>query len=147
MTTKQQERDALAKIRKIVDDLGENSYIGTAFEGCFEEAEFNIDSDAAFSLKGRLELAQQELETAKDDLCAAKGAFNAEHAAHKETKHQLAGAEAREQALSEELSHAKNRLSEYMQEAQDGQDYQDRLEQTIIQLKAKLYDHLMIAQA
>lgn len=33
MTTKQQEREALEKIRKIVSALGEGSYIGTAFEG------------------------------------------------------------------------------------------------------------------
>lgn len=38
MTTKEQERKALEKIRKIVEELGENSYVGTAFEGCFEIA-------------------------------------------------------------------------------------------------------------
>ena len=39
MTTKDQERKALAQIRKIVEGLGEESYIGIAFEGCFEIAE------------------------------------------------------------------------------------------------------------
>ena len=33
MTTKDQERKALAQIRKIVESLGENSYVATAFEG------------------------------------------------------------------------------------------------------------------
>lgn len=51
MTTKQQERDALEKVRKIVASLGENSYIGTAFDGCFDLAEQNIEYDAAFSMK------------------------------------------------------------------------------------------------
>jgi hypothetical protein len=51
MTTKQQERDALAKITKIIADLGEQSYIGTAFDGCFDLAEQNIEYDAAFSMK------------------------------------------------------------------------------------------------
>ena len=51
MTTKQQERDALEKIRIIVASLGEDSYIGTAFEGCFDFAEQNIEYDAAFSMK------------------------------------------------------------------------------------------------
>lgn len=59
MTTKEQERKALAQIRKIVDGLGENSYIGTAFEGCFEKAEQNIDDDAAYSWKGEAEYFQR----------------------------------------------------------------------------------------
>ena len=49
MTTKAQEREALQKIQKIVAGLGENSYIGTAFEGCFDLADQNIEYDAAFT--------------------------------------------------------------------------------------------------
>ena len=56
MTTKEQERKALEQIRKIVAGLGEDSYIATAFEGCFEDAERNIDDDAAYSMKGRWEM-------------------------------------------------------------------------------------------
>ena len=62
MTTKEQERKALAKIRKIVDELGENSYVGTAFEGCFEIAEENIDNDFACSMKQRAEAAEKKAE-------------------------------------------------------------------------------------
>ena len=49
--TKDQERKALEQIRKIVEGLGEDSYIGTAFEGCFEIAEDNIENDFANSMK------------------------------------------------------------------------------------------------
>ena len=56
MTTKEQERQALEQIRKIVADLGENSYIGTAFDGCFEIAEENIENDFACSMKQRAEI-------------------------------------------------------------------------------------------
>ena len=49
MTTKEQERKALEQIKKIVAGLGEDSYIGIAFAGCFEDAENNIEYDAAFS--------------------------------------------------------------------------------------------------
>lgn len=59
VTTKEQERKALAKIREIVKSLGENSYVGTAFEGCFEIAEENIEYDFADSMKGRLETARE----------------------------------------------------------------------------------------
>lgn len=60
--TKEQERKALEKIRKIVADLGENSYIGTAFEGCFEIAEENIENDFACSMKQRWEAAREQAE-------------------------------------------------------------------------------------
>ena len=64
MTSKQQERAALAKIQKIIAGLGENSYIAAAFEGCFEIAEQNIENDWACSMKQRAESAEQKLEVA-----------------------------------------------------------------------------------
>lgn len=65
MTNKEQERKALEKIRKIVADLGEWSYIGTAFEGCFEVAEENIEKDFACSMKQRAEAAETNLKEAE----------------------------------------------------------------------------------
>lgn len=67
MTTKDQERKALEKIRKIVADLGENSYIGMAFEGCFEVAEENIENDFGCSMKQRAEAAEKKVETLELD--------------------------------------------------------------------------------
>lgn len=63
--TKQQERDALAKIRQIVADLGPKSHLSIAFEGCFEDAENNIDHGAAHSMKFRWEESQKALYEAK----------------------------------------------------------------------------------
>lgn len=57
--SKQQERDALDQIRAIVDTLGPDSYLATAFAGCFEDAEENIKNDFACSMKQRLENAGQ----------------------------------------------------------------------------------------
>ena len=62
MTTKEQERKALEQIRKIINGLGENSYIGTAFEGCLEDAEVNIENDFAFSWKDRAETAGRRID-------------------------------------------------------------------------------------
>ena len=62
MSTKEQELKALEKIRKIVEDLGEESYIGTAFEGCFEIAEENIENDFACSMKNRWETERKDAE-------------------------------------------------------------------------------------
>ncbi len=66
MATKEQERKALEKIRKIVSDLGENSYLSTAFEGCFEIAESNIEYDFGESLKDNLECAEKEISILKN---------------------------------------------------------------------------------
>lgn len=59
MTTKEQERQAIAKIRRIVEGLGENSYVGTAMDGVLEVAEQNIADDAAYSMKERMEIAER----------------------------------------------------------------------------------------
>lgn len=66
MATKEQERKALDKIRKIVDELGENSYLSTAFEGCFEDAEENIEYDFGMSWKQRAELQEEKYEKLRD---------------------------------------------------------------------------------
>ncbi len=58
--TKEQELKALEKIKKIVADLGEDSYISMAFEGCFEIAEDNIENDFGCSMKQRAESAAAE---------------------------------------------------------------------------------------
>ena len=55
IATKDQERAALAKIRKMVEGLGPQSYLATAFEGCFQDAEENIENDFACSMAQRAE--------------------------------------------------------------------------------------------
>lgn len=57
VATKEQERKALEKIRKIVEELGEDSYLSIAFDGCFEDAEENIENDFACSWKQRAQSA------------------------------------------------------------------------------------------
>ncbi len=59
--SKQQERETLEKIKKLVETLGPDSYIATAFEGCFQDAEENIEDDAAFSMKDRYEKAEKDI--------------------------------------------------------------------------------------
>lgn len=60
IATKQQERDTLAKIREMVAELGPQSYLKTAFKGAFEDAEQNIEDDAAYSWYDRAELAEEK---------------------------------------------------------------------------------------
>lgn len=63
--TKEQERTALEKIRKIVAELGEDSYIGTALDGCLELAEQNIENDFACSMKAARDGALERESMAK----------------------------------------------------------------------------------
>lgn len=61
LATKRNERETLEVIRQMVADLGPNSYIATAFQGCFEIAEQNIENDFADSLQDRLEITEKKL--------------------------------------------------------------------------------------
>lgn len=77
--TKEQERETLEKIKTMVAELGPKSYLATAFEGVFEDAEQNIEDDAAYSMKARLEIQAQraiergyEVDQLKADLAAAR---------------------------------------------------------------------------
>ena len=72
LATKDQEREALATIKKIVDELGPGSYIGTAFEGCFQDAEDNIENDFGCSMKQKLESAEEDVKALKANLAAAE---------------------------------------------------------------------------
>ena len=67
MTTKEQERQAIEKIRKIVEGLGENSYVGFAMDGILELAEDNIREDTAYSMKERAEIAQKDARKAEKE--------------------------------------------------------------------------------
>ena len=53
VSTKEQELKALETIKEILDSLGENSYVATAFEGCAEIAKENIEYDFATSMKDK----------------------------------------------------------------------------------------------
>ena len=60
IATREQERKALEQIKKIVEALGPDSYIGTAFDGVFCVAEYNINNDAACSLRDRAAIFARE---------------------------------------------------------------------------------------
>ena len=90
--TKQQERDALAAIRQMVEELGPQSYLATAFEGCFEDAEANIENDFGDSMKSRWEDAEkrlvelnrattEEINRLKEQLAESEKDYEAAHAA------------------------------------------------------------------
>lgn len=85
--TKDQERETLEKIKAMVAELGPQSYLATAFDGAFEDAEENIENDFAFSMKGRVESLEEQLRemgskfnSAKRDADVAQKALDAAEA-------------------------------------------------------------------
>ena len=66
--TKEQERETLSKIKQMDEELGPQSYLATAFRGAFEDAEQNIEDDAAYSWYDRAESATKRAEAAEDRL-------------------------------------------------------------------------------
>lgn len=108
MTTKEQERKALEQIRKIVEGLGEDSYIGTAFEGCFEVAEQNIDNDWACSMKGRAESAEKAMLKQHDKIADLKA--------------QIKGLQEENSKIKSELELAKTTIKQEAERANKAQE-------------------------
>lgn len=65
---KEQEMKALTEIRRIIARLGENSYVGTALEGCLEIAEDNIKNDFLCSMKQKLKMTENTLNSKINEL-------------------------------------------------------------------------------
>lgn len=97
MATKRNERETLEVIRQMVADLGSPSYLATAFEGCFEDAENNIDDDAAYSMKDRYESSERKLaeametiERLKSDIQLLSSALENERATTEAVRNEMA---------------------------------------------------------
>lgn len=133
MTTKEQERKALEKIRKIVEELGQDSYIGVAFEGVLEDAEQNIEWDAAFSMKARLESADKQYKEVFDKVQEQNKRIEALEAENKEL-------EDRNERLGQICADSANSSLKNWNAFREEQDKLEAAENEIIKLKAKLYD-------
>lgn len=150
--TKAEEYEALIQIRRILKDFDpEDTHIGKAFEGCVEQAKQNIDNDWMFSFRSRYE--NRDRDAAKLDEILTK------------TTDKLRESEEARVDLVKELNQKDDTIARYIDVVQ-GKDreisrlkvvrdetYKDLegkleesqrqisdLRQTILELKAKLYD-------
>lgn len=144
MTTKAEEYKALEQIKKIVYALGADSYIATAFEGCFEVAEGNIDNDFACSMKQRAESAERQAQQKIKEAEASKAEVKRLEGINKEMRRDLEGTEqtlANERKQNaEEISRLNGIISECHRDLEGtGQQIAD-LKAEIIRLKAQVYD-------
>lgn len=138
--TKEQERKVLEQIRKMVEELGTDSYIAMAFEGCFEIAESNIDNDFGCSMKQRAESAERKVET---EVQGEKAAEKDRDYFQKKAS-RLSGIveelEEEKRNLAKEQREMGEKYSETVSKCKEQQERADRLEDENIRLKAKLYD-------
>lgn len=144
MTTKAEEYKALDQIKQIVSALGADSYIATAFEGCFEVAEGNIDNDFACSMKQRAESAECQAQQKIKEAEASKAEIKRLEGINKEMRRDLEGTEqtlANERKQNaEEISRLNGIISECHRDLEGtGQQIAD-LKAEIIRLKAQVYD-------
>lgn len=151
--TKDQEREALEKIKAILDTLGPDSYVGTAFEGCLEIAEENIENDFACSMKQRVEAVvventrlKEKVKELEDKLAESEKDYEAAHAAAHlvadEKDAEIQRLKAQVQELSEKLASAEEALEDANEEAGSAEARSGEAQAEIIRLKAKLYDYM-----
>ena len=151
--TKDQEREALEKIKAILDTLGPDSYVGTAFEGCLEIAEENIENDFACSMKQRVEAVvventrlKEKVKELEDKLAESEKDYEAAHAtAHlvaDEKDAEIQRLKTQVQELSEKLASAEEALEDANEEAGSAEARSGEAQAEIVRLKAKLYDYM-----
>lgn len=144
MTTKEQERKVLAQITKLVEGLGEDSYIGTAFEGCFEIAEQNIENDWACSMKDRAETAERKLNALelryKQDIDHLQGVKAHLEGKLDEYDKKISGLEIALENARENKEDAKAEANDLSRGLEEALKENEALKTEIVNLKAKLYD-------
>lgn len=149
MATKAQEREALLKIRKIVEDLGEDSYIGMAFQGVWEIAEENIENDFGNSCQyyvDALHDEEQKRNQMKDQHTAVILEKNAqiielEHEIDRQER-ELSNSEGKCEELERELDKVNDQKHDAEIEVEELKGSLKTANDEIIKLKAKLFDLL-----
>lgn len=152
--TKQQERYALEKIKRMVAQLGPDSYLAAAFEGCFELATENIENDWTCSMADRARRAEKRVEELEEKLIESEKDYEAAHAAAHEIanqkdreiarlKDQIAE-ESRKETACDRCQHSLlKKAAELERIAGEAERRAEAAEAEIISLKAKLYDFMV----
>lgn len=137
--TKQQERDTLEKIRKMVEQLGPDSYLAAE----------NIDNDWACSMADRARRAEKRAAELEDKLAESvkdyEAAHAAAHAVAEEKDAKIAQLKAQLAQMQETARWNGQRCDEEATAAGEAQRRAEAAEAEVIQLKAKIYDLLVAA--
>ena len=144
MTSKEEERKALEQIKKIVSTLGPDSYIATAFEGCFEIAESNIDNDFACSMKqwaDRLEDQNKELTKTVAEQKAEIEQLNSTNQSLRQDRDTVSESLMKERKQNaEEINRLNGIIAECRKDSDDTEYQIQDMANQILKLKAQVYD-------
>lgn len=140
MTTKEQERKALEKIRRILEPLGDDSYVVTALTGCLDDAETNIENDWALSMYDRWQSAEQKVEKYERAMTEISDKL-IETIKRAEEAERIANAKIESaDRWCTKYHDAVDQSAELAGEVQARDEIIRGLDEEIIRLKAKLYD-------
>jgi chromosome segregation ATPase len=153
--TKTEEYDALIRIRGILKDFNpEDTYIGKAFEGCVEKAEDNICNDLMLSFRSLYESRDRDALRLNEKLTEVTKKLRESEVARVELVKQLSqkdDAIARYEGVVQGKDREISRLNGVINDKdaaytdlegrlEGAKETADGLKQTILELKAKLYD-------
>lgn len=141
--TKQQERDTLEKIQKMVEMLGPDSYLATAFDGCFDLAAENIENDWACSMADRVRRAEKRAAELEDEPAESVKDYEAAHEIAAQKDAEIEQLRAQLKQSQETARWNGQRCDEEATAAGEAQRRAEAAETEVIQLKAKLYDLLV----
>jgi DNA repair exonuclease SbcCD ATPase subunit len=141
MTTKDQEREALAKIRTIIEEIGgKDSYIGMAFKGCCDIAADNIENDFGDSWMDRWSAAVDDHNKTREALREEQREHQAAEAELETVKDQLEKVREIRDEWMDEAKSTDEMLTEARTNYREASSKAAQLEAENIKLKAKLYD-------
>lgn len=156
MTTKDQERKVLDQIKKMVEELGEGSYIAAAFDGCWEVAEDNIGNDFACNamdraaqaaraeMMGMLKEERRAYKKAADEASGQIESLNTQIADIKKMWQRDVQEETHKTAEQvKEANEKQNTINKLVVEAADLQKTIEGKDLEIVKLKAQLYDFMV----
>lgn len=139
MATKAEELRALEQIKDIVSQLGPDSYVAMAFEGCFEVAEDNIGNDWGCSLLQRAQAAEKQLREKKQQMEDMKNQADTLEQLLEDARHS-----------SVEADNAfRRKCRELAEETHKNRDLEVQIisyQQENMRLKAKIYDMMFLEE-
>ena len=138
--TKDQEREALAKIRKIVESLGAGSYLEMTFSGVFEQAEENINNDFGNNYKELYEAADARHYEAMQEIRDQRSEIQRINEEKERYINACREHQAETEAADARLADERQKHAETFKKLQTAEEENKALKAEIITLKAKLYD-------
>ena len=145
MTTKEQERSALNKIRSILGTLDSDSWVNTAFKGVCDIAERNIEDDFADSPVERVGELERELAEYEEELAEARKKLETAKLEIKNRDNAIANRNADITHLSAKIERYKKDISEAAEQRIKQKEFIEKvigkLENRLAELNSEILAH------